>query len=449
MIPDTLEVVAQKLLDRAKSMGADEADVIATKGQSINVDVRNGALENADRSEGAEVGLRVLVSQRQAIVSSSDISDTTLELMVERAIAMAKDAPPDKYAGLASVNQLAKHRDLSELEICDPASDPSPIKLQEKAEIAESSALEVGGVSQVSGASASYGKYSVFMAASNGFSANYDRSSNSVSCVAIAGEGLNMERDYDADTRVYQSDLRPSDEIGRTAGLRAVERLNPRRPATGSYPVIYDERVSSGLVGHLLSAVNGAAITRGSSWLKDSLGKQVLPSTCKLVENPHRLRAGASRLFDSEGLATKKREILSKGVLNGWTLDLASARKLRMRPTANASRNVSSNPSPTNWNIELSSPEDYCDNLLSEMGNGLLVTSLIGSTINPNTGDYSRGVSGFWVENGQICYPVSEITIAGNLRDMLKNIILGNDAQRHLSYVVPSILVEEMTLAGS
>lgn len=449
MIPDTLEVVAQKLLDRAKSMGADEADVIATKGQSINVDVRNGALENADRSEGAEVGLRVLVSQRQAIVSSSDISDTTLELMVERAIAMAKDAPPDKYAGLASVNQLAKHRDLSELEICDPASDPSPIKLQEKAEIAESSALEVGGVSQVSGASASYGKYSVFMAASNGFSANYDRSSNSVSCVAIAGEGLNMERDYDADTRVYQSDLRPSDEIGRTAGLRAVERLNPRRPATGSYPVIYDERVSSGLVGHFLSAINGAAITRGSSWLKDSLGKQVLPSTCKLVENPHRLRAGASRLFDSEGLATKKREILSKGVLNGWTLDLASARKLRMRPTANASRNVSSNPSPTNWNIELSSPEDYCDNLLSEMGNGLLVTSLIGSTINPNTGDYSRGVSGFWVENGQICYPVSEITIAGNLRDMLKNIILGNDAQRHLSYVVPSILVEEMTLAGS
>ena len=449
MIPDTLEVVAQKLLDRAKSMGADEADVIATKGQSINVDVRNGALENADRSEGAEVGLRVLVSQRQAIVSSSDISDGTLELMVERAIAMAKDAPQDKQAGLASVNQLAKKRDLSELEICDPAIEPSPSKLQEQAEIAESSALEVAGVSQVSGASASYGKYSVFMAASNGFTANYDRSSNSVSCVAIAGEGSGMERDYDADTRVYQSDLRPSDEIGRTAGLRAVERLNPRRPATGNYPVIYDERISSGLVGHFLSAINGAAITRGSSWLKDSLGKQVLPRTCKLVENPHRVRTGASRLFDSEGLPTKKREILSKGVLNGWTLDLASARKLGMRPTGNASRSVSSNPSPTNWNIELSSPEDYCDNLLSEMRNGLLVTSLIGSTINPNTGDYSRGISGFWVEDGQICYPVSEITIAGNLKEMLKKIILGNDAQRHLSYVVPSILVEDMTLAGS
>ena len=449
MIPDTLELVAQKLLDRAKSMGADEADVIATKGQSINVDVRNGALENADRSEGAEVGLRVLVSQRQAIVSSSDISDATLELMVERAIAMAKDAPQDKHAGLASVNQLAKQRDLSELEICDPATEPSPNKLQEQAEIVESSAMEVVGVSQVSGASASYGKYSVFMAASNGFTANYDRSSNSVSCVAIAGEGSSMERDYDADTRVYQSDLRPSDEIGRTAGLRAVERLNPRRPATGNYPVIYDERISSGLVGHFLSAINGAAITRGSSWLKDSLGKQVLPRTCKLVENPHRVRTGASRLFDSEGLTTKKREILSKGVLNGWTLDLASARKLGMRPTGNASRSVSSNPSPTNWNIELSSPEDYCNDLLSEMRNGLLVTSLIGSTINPNTGDYSRGVSGFWVEDGQICYPVSEITIAGNLRDMLKKIILGNDAQRHLSYVVPSILVEDMTLAGS
>ena len=449
MIPDTLELVTQKLLDQAKLMGADEADVIATKGQSINVDVRHGALENADRAEGVEVGLRVLVSQRQAIVSSSDISDATLKLMVERAIAMAKDAPEDKHAGLASINQLAKERDLSGLEICDPATEPSPIKLQEEAAIAESSALEVSGVSQVSGASASYGKYSVFMAASNGFTANYDRSSNSVSCVAIAGEGSDMERDYDADTRVYQSDLRPSDEIGQTAGLRAVERLKPRRPATGNYPVIYDERVSSGLVGHFLSAINGAAISRGSSWLKDSLGKQVLPRTCKLVEDPHRLRSGASRLFDSEGLTTKKREILSKGILNGWTLDLASARKLGMKPTANASRSVSSNPSPTNWNIELSSPEDYCDNLLSEMKNGLLVTSLIGSTINPNTGDYSRGVSGFWVEDGQICYPVSEITIAGNLRDMLKKIILGNDAQRHLSYVVPSILVEEMTLAGS
>ena len=449
MIPDSLELVAQKLLECAKLRGADEADVIATKGQSINVDVRNGVLENADRAEGAEVGLRVLVSQRQAIVSSSDISDVTLELMVERAIAMAQDAPEDKHAGLASVNQLAKQRDLSGLEICDATAEPSPTNLQEKAEIAESSALEVGGISQVSGASASYGKYSVFMAASNGFTASYDRSSNSVSCVAIAGEGSDMERDYDADTRVFQSDLRPSDAIGRTAGLRAVERLNPRRPATGNYPVIYDERVSSGLVSHFLSAINGTAIARGSSWLKDSLGKQVFPKTCKLVENPHRLRSGASRLFDSEGLPTEKREILSKGVLNGWTLDLASARKLGMKPTANASRSASSNPSPTNWNIELSSPKDYCDNLLNEMRNGLLVTSLIGSTINPNTGDYSRGVSGFWVEDGQICYPVSEITIAGNLRDMLKTIILGNDAQRHLSYVVPSILVEDMTLAGS
>ena len=308
MIPDSLELVAQKLLECAKLRGADEADVIATKGQSINVDVRNGVLENADRAEGAEVGLRVLVSQRQAIVSSSDISDVTLELMVERAIAMAKDAPKDKHAGLASVNQLAKQRDISGLEICDPAAEPSPTNLQEKAEIAESAALEVGGISQVSGASASYGKYSVFMAASNGFTANYERSSHSLSCVAIAGEGSDMERDYDVDTRVYKSDLRSPDEIGRTAGLRAVERLQPRRPTTGNYPVLYDERISSGLVSHFLSAINGAAIARGSSWLKDSLGKQVLPKACKLVEDPHRLRCGASRLYDSEGLATKKRE---------------------------------------------------------------------------------------------------------------------------------------------
>jgi PmbA protein len=449
MSPNTLERVTQKLLDEAKSMGANEVDVIATEGQSISVDVRQGSLENADRAEGVEVGLRVLVSNKQAIVSSSNISDDTLKIMVERAIAMAKDAPKDKYAGLASEDQLAKELNLSSLEICDVAPEPSPLKLQEEAKKAESSALEVSGISQVSGASASYGKYSVFMAASNGFTAMYDRSSYSVSCVAIAGEGSNMERDYDADTRVYQSDLRSSDEIGRTAGLRAAERLKPRRPATGDYPVLYDERVSSGLVGHFLSAINGAAVARGSSWLKNSLGKKVMPTTCKLVEDPHRLRSGVSRLFDAEGLPTKKREIVSDGVLNGWTLDLSSARKLGMESTANASRGVSSNPSPSNWNIELSSPKDYCDNLLNEMKNGLVVTSLIGSTINPNTGDYSRGASGFWVEDGQICYPVSEITIAGNLKDILNGIVLGNDARRHLSYVVPSILVESMTLAGS
>ena len=449
MTNDTLDFVTQKLLDQAKLMGADEADVIATKGQSLNVDVRQGALENADRAEGTEVGLRVLVSKRQAIVSSSDISEDTLQLMVERAIAMAKDAPEDKYAGLANVDQLTKETDLFGLEICDPAPEPSPSKLQEEAERAEASALQVSGVSKVSDASASYGKYSVFMAASNGFTANYERSSHSVSCVAIAGEGSDMERDYDADTRVYQSDLRSPEEIGRTAGSRAVERLQPRRPTTGNYPVLYDERISSGLVSHFLSAINGAAIARGSSWLKDSLGKQVLSKTCRLVEDPHRLRCGASRLYDSEGLATKKREIVSNGILNEWTLDLASSRKLDMKPTANAARGVSSNPSPTNWNIELSSREDPHDNLLKEMGTGLLVTSLIGSTINANTGDYSRGASGFWVEDGQICYPVSEITIAGNLRDMLKGIILGNDARKHLSYVVPSILVESMTLAGS
>ena len=297
MTNDTLDFVTQKLLDQAKLMGADEADVIATKGQSLNVDVRQGALENADRAEGTEVGLRVLVSRRQAIVSSSDISEDTLQLMVERAIAMAKDAPEDKYAGLADVDQLTKETDFFGLEICDPAPEPSPSKLQEEAERAEASALQVSGVSKVSDASASYGKYSVFIAASIGFTANFERSSHSVSCVAIAGEGSDMERDYDADTRVYQSDLRSPEEIGRTAGSRAVERLQPRRLTTGNYPVLYDERISSGLVSHFLSAINGAAIARGSSWLKDSLGKQVLPKACRLVEDPHRLRCGASRLY--------------------------------------------------------------------------------------------------------------------------------------------------------
>ncbi|MCL4105028.1 UNVERIFIED_CONTAM: hypothetical protein GTU68_018735 [Idotea baltica] len=257
-----------------------------------------------------------------------------------------------------------------------------------------------------------------------------------------------MERDYDGDMRIFQSDLRSPTDIGQKAGERAVERHGARKPKTGTFPVLFDERVSSSLIGHLLSAINGASIARGASWLRDAMGEDVLPTHLSILEDPHRPRTGGSRPFDAEGLATRKHVIVENGVLKSWTLDLATGRKLGMDSTANAARGTSGPPSPSLSNIALTQGTQSRDDLIADLGTGLLVTSMIGSTINPNTGDYSRGASGFWVENGQIAYPVNECTIAGNLRDMLRGIIPANDARLHLSRVVPSLLVEGMTLAG-
>lgn len=445
----TPEDISQSLLDAARNAGADAADAIVIDGSSVSVEVRSGALEHAERSEGTDLGLRVFLGQRQAIVSSSDSRPETLTAMAERAVAMAREAPEDPFTGLADAAQLATDWDLPALELFDPSPEPAAEDLLRDALAAEAAALAVHGVSQVSDAAAAYGTHRVHLAATNGFSGGYARSSRSTSCVAISGEGTGMERDYDGDSRTFQSDLRSPEEIGRTAGERAVALVGAQKPATGTFPVLFDERISSSLIGHLLGASNGAAIARGASWLKDCLGEQVLPDHLSLIEDPHRPRIAGSRPFDAEGLATRRRAIIENGVLTGWTLDLSSARKLDMTSTGNAARGVSGPPSPSNWNLSLTQGTHSREDLLRDMGTGLLVTSMIGSTINPNTGDYSRGASGFWVENGEITHPVNECTIAGNLRDMLKRIIPANDARPYLSRVVPSVLIEGMTLAGS
>ncbi|WP_170506742.1 TldD/PmbA family protein [Ruegeria arenilitoris] len=445
----TPEDISQSLMDAARNAGADAADAIVIDGSSASVEVRSGALEHAERSEGTDLGLRVFLGQRQAIVSSSDSRPETLTAMAERAVAMAREAPEDPFTGLADAAQLATDWDLPALELFDPNPEPAAKDLLHDALAAEATALAVHGVSQVSDAAAAYGTHRVHLAATNGFSGGYARSSRSTSCVAISGEGTGMERDYDGDSRTFQSDLRSPEEIGRTAGERAVALVGAQKPATGTFPVLFDERISSSLIGHLLGASNGAAIARGASWLKDCLGEQVLPDHLSLIEDPHRPRIAGSRPFDAEGLPTQRRAIVENGVLTGWTLDLSSARKLDMTSTGNATRGVSGPPSPSNWNLSLTQGTHSRQDLLRDMGTGLLVTSMIGSTINPNTGDYSRGASGFWVENGEITHPVNECTIAGNLRDMLKRIIPANDARPYLSRVVPSVLIEGMTLAGS
>ncbi|EPX79701.1 TldD/PmbA family protein [Salipiger mucosus] len=445
----TPETLTHALLDAAAKAGADSADAIAMDGTSLSIDVRGGALEQAERAEGTDIGLRVFVGQRSAVVSASDTKAETISAMAERAVAMAREAPEDPWAGLAAPAQLARDWDAAALEMADPAPEPAPAALEDDARAAEAAALAVEGIAQVQSASAGYSAQRVHLSASNGFSGGYARTSRGRSCVAIAGEGLGMERDHDGDSRVFQSDLRSAEEIGRTAAQRALGRLNPSRPRTGAYPVIFDERVAASLIGHLVAAASGGAVARGASWLRDAMGEQVLPEGLSLIEDPHRARAPASRPFDAEGLPTRRRAVVENGVLKGFTLDLANARKLGMEPTGNAARGPSSGPSPRAWNLELTQGTQSRDALAAEMGTGLIVTSMIGSTINPNTGDYSRGAAGLWVENGEITGPVSGVTLAGNLRDMLLGMTPANDARPWLSRIVPSLRIEGLTLAGT
>ena len=439
--------LTEALIAAARRAGAPEADAIAVGGTSVSIDIRAGRLETAERAEGTEIGLRVLIGGRQACVSASDTSSSTIQRLAERAVAMAREAPIDPHVGLADAGQIARDWNLAALELEDPADEPGAAALEAAARVVEAAALENPDIRQVE-ASASYSRRAMHLAASNGFAGGYGRTSHSLSAVAFTGEGTAMERDWAAEGRIFAADMPDAAAIGRLASERAVQRAGATKPKTGVFPVLFDERVASSLIGHLLSAANGAAVARGATWLRDALGKQVLPAALSVVEDPHRPRISGSRPFDGEGLPTRRRVIVENGILTGWTLDLATGRKLGMPSTANASRGVSSPPSPATSNIDLTPGALTRDDLIAQMGTGLLVTSMIGSTISATTGDYSRGAAGFWVENGQISHPVNECTIAGNLRTMLLSMIAANDARPHLSTRVPSLLVEGMTLAG-
>ncbi|SFE33339.1 TldD/PmbA family protein [Roseivivax sediminis] len=443
-----LSALTQALLDAARRAGADSADALASAGTSVGIDVRAGKLEEAERAERTEIGLRVFTGRRGAVVSGSDLRPEAMTAMAERAVAMARVAPEDPFAGLADPSELAATWDAAALDLWDPAPEPDPAALEDAARRAEAAALAADGITRIDSASSSYSATEMHLAATNGFSGGYRRTATSVGCTAIAGDGTGMERDHDGDTRTHGADLRTPEEIGATAAARTLQRMNPRRPKTGAYPVVFHERVAASLIGHLLAAASGSAVARGASWLRDALGAEVLPSHLSLTEDPHRPRTLGSRPFDAEGLATRPRDIVASGILQSYTLDLAAARKLSLTPTANAARSLSSGPSPSPWNVALTQGSQSLDDLLSEMGTGLLVTDLIGATINPNTGDYSRGASGLWIEGGIPQYPVSGVTIAGALPQMLRTIAPANDARPWLSRVVPSLRLEGLTLAG-
>lgn len=447
-MPTRLADLGEQLLRAAKVAGADAADAITIDGVSHSIDVRGGALEHAERAEGIDIGLRVFVGDKQACVSSSDVSDDTIQTMAERAVEMARHAPSDPHIRQASADELATDLDATNLDMIDPNGEPTAAELMAAAVEAEKAALAVDGVQQCQAASSAFGSQRVHLALSNGFSGGYQRTDHSLSCVAIAGTGGGMERDYDGDFRMHRSDLRAPSDIGTLAGTRAVERIDARKPPTGTYPILFDERISTSLIGHLLSAINGAAVARGASWLRDRMHQPVLPDHLSLIEDPTRPRAHGSRPFDAEGLPVAQRDIVSSGILQGWSLDLSTAAKLGLTSTGSARRGTSSPPSPGVANIALTQGTQTKSDLISDMGTGLLLTSLIGSSINETTGDYSRGASGFWVENGEITYPVNECTIAGNLHDMLRNVVPANDARAYQSHIVPSLLVPGLTLAG-
>jgi len=439
-----LTELADRLVKAAKSAGAGAADAVAARGVSASVEVREGAVEESTRSEGDDVGLRVFVGRRQAVVSSNDVKADVAEL-AQRAVAMAKVAPEDAYAGLADSDRLT--RAIPDLDLVDPDL-PAVVLLEQRARDAEAAARAVKGVSKSGGASASAGISGMVLVTSHGFRGSYLRSSQSVSVEAIAGEGTAMERDYDYSVVTHGGDLESAETVGRTAGERAVKRLNPRKVTTSKVPVVFDWRVAGSLISHLASAINGSAVARKTSFLRDKLGARLFKPGIRIVDDPLRKRGLRSRPFDGEGVAGKPLAVVDDGVLTSWFLDSATARELKLSTTGHAQRGASSAPSPGASNLHLAAGQDTPEALLADICEGFFVTDLIGMGVNQVTGDYSRGASGFWIENGTLGYPVSEVTIAGNLIDMFAALTPANDLAFRYGINAPTVRLEGLTVAG-
>ncbi len=442
---DDLLTIAADVMARALKLGATSADAMAIDRRDTEVSLRQGVVEELVQSEAQEIGLRVFAGQSSAMIAGSVLTSDALQRLAERCFAMAKLAPPDQFAGLALPEQLAKGTVDLDLVSADYAS---AAQLQAMALEAESVALAVPGVSKSNGAGASASDRYIALVASNGFSRSFRRTGFGLSASVIAGEGTAMERDYDGTSANHFSDLETAEKIGRTAAERTVRRMNPRKLQSQSVPVIFDRRVASSLIGHMLGAINGGAIARGVSFLKTEMDKAIFKSNITIVDDPLRARGPSSRSFDGEGLATKRHAFIDKGVLTSWVLDLRSARQLGLAPTGSGSRGLASPPSASTSNVHMEPGTDTPEAMIKAVGTGLLITDFIGSSINSATGDYSRGASGFWFENGEIAYPVSEITVAGNLREMFASLIPANDLIFKGSTNAPSCLIEGMTIAG-
>lgn len=435
MIEDLLNIASDAVAHAGK-LGADAAEASVADSRGTDVEMRDGRIEKLEGAEGRRIGLTVFSGKSSASISGSVLTKDAIHGLAEKALAMARLAPPNPYTGVAEPELLATsfpNLDLVSERLPDAAG------LERMAREVEQAALSVSGVSKSGGSSASVSDRTVALAISNGFAQGYQRTGLSISVSAIAGEGTAMERDYDYSSAIHFDDLRSPEAVGLEAGHRAARRLNSRKVKSQAVPIVFDRRVASSLINHMLAAISGSAIARGTSFLKENLGQRIFSDSITIVEDPFIPRGLGSRTFDGDGIARVKRNIVDSGVLTTWLLDLRAARQLGLTPTGHGS-GVS--------NVYLNAGEASCDGLLGGIAQGLYVTEMMGSSVNMVTGDYSRGASGFWIENGELTYPVSEITIAGNLKDMFRNVTPANDLEFRTSVNAPTCRVEGLTIAG-
>lgn len=438
--------ILDRLIARAKAAGADAADALIYESVSVATSYRMRRLEDLDRSENGDCGLRVFIGKRQAFVSSTDLSDAALGEIAQRAVDMARIAPEDKFCGLADPALLAKS--FADLDLFDPA-EPTSEKLVERAKAAEAAALETAGITNSEGASAGWGRGTVALATSDGFKGAYSSSSSSISCSVIAGEGADMQVESEGISKIYGGDLPSPEEIGRTAAARALRALHPRKVKSQSAPVVYENRLAGSFIGQLASAISGAAIARGTSFLKTALGTDIFGPHITIIDDPLRRRGPRSQPFDGEGAAVAPITLIDKGRLTTWILDSASARQLGLQSNGRAGRGTGGPPHPSSTNLHMVAGAMSPKELMADIKSGLYVTSTFGPNVSLVTGDYSVGVSGLWIEDGVPAYPVNEITVAGNLKDMFRNMTQADDLEFRRGVNAPTVRIDGMTVAGT
>ena len=443
--------LVDKVIELAKKFGSTDTEVVVSKISDTTVEARRGNIEFSNVSDSSSISLRVINNKKTALVSTTSDDEKSLKSLVIKAIEIAKNSLENPYDILAQKNQFADNFKNENLEIFDHKTDgfSNTSIFEELATTADNASCQNAKISNTDGSSAGCSISEFILCTSNGFKNGYKRSSFYISSSAIASLNNKMEREYAFEERTFLEDLPHPSEIGELAAKRAIDMIGATKPFTGNYPVIFNERISSSIIGHILNAINGETISRGSSWLLNKLGENIIPENYSLIEDPHILRLYGSRPFDAEGLPTRTNKFIENGILKSWVMDLKTSLQLGFKSTANALRSSSSLPYPGVGNIELTGGDLTLENLLNEANEGLMVYSMIGSSVNQNNGDYSRGASGYWFKDGKISHPVNECTIAGNLIEMIKNMKIANDSRSYLSRRVPSILINDMTIAGN
>ena len=440
------EALLHDVIAAALRSGADAAEAVAVERKALSVSSREGALEEVEREESRDLGLRVFVGKRQATVSGSDLSPAARARLIERVVAMARLAPEDPYAGFAPDERLARGP-APDLDLFDPA-EPSAEALEAAAAEADATARAVQGVTNTDGGSASWSASNWRLVTSAGFSGGHRASSFSLSASAIAGEGAAMERGGEGFTTRHLADLPDAQSIGAEAGKRAADRVGPRKLSSRTAAVMFENDLSTSLLGPLIGAVSGPAVARGTSFLKEKLGQPIFAKGITVRDDPLRKRGLGSTSFDDEGVAVGPLDLIDDGVLTTWLLHTSSAKQLGLQTTGHASRGLAGAPGVSPHNITLLAGADSPQSLMDQAGEGLLVTSMFGPSLNANTGDWSAGVSGVWWENGQPAYPVNEITVAGNLMDIYARLVPANDLEIRGSSNAPSIFVDALAIAG-